>query len=29
MDQKSLLKLAKTHGTPLFIVDHKELIKNY
>ncbi|MEY4613933.1 MAG: hypothetical protein RL179_1906 [Planctomycetota bacterium] len=29
MDQKTLLKLARTHGTPLFIVDHKELIKNY
>jgi ornithine decarboxylase len=29
MDQKSLLRLAKTHGTPLFIVDHRALRENY
>src|SRR5262249_44730284 len=29
MDQKSLLRLAKTHGTPLFVVDHEALLKNY
>jgi ornithine decarboxylase len=29
MDQKMLLRLAKTHGTPLFIVDHKALRDNY
>jgi ornithine decarboxylase len=28
-NQKSLLKLARKHGTPLFIVDHKQLRKNY
>ncbi len=29
MDQKALLRLAKTHGTPLFIVDHQALRHNY
>jgi ornithine decarboxylase len=29
MDNKSLLRLARTHGTPLFIVDHKVLRQNY
>ena len=29
MNQKALLDLAKKHGTPLFIVDHAELRKNY
>jgi ornithine decarboxylase len=29
MDQKNLLKLARTHGTPLFVVDHKVLRENY
>ncbi|MFM8578207.1 MAG: type III PLP-dependent enzyme [Planctomycetaceae bacterium] len=29
MNQKKLLELAKTHGTPLFVVDHAELRKNY
>jgi len=29
MDQKTLLRLAKTHGTPLFVVDHKALRVNY
>ena len=29
MDQKTLLRLAKTHGTPLFVVDHKILRENY
>src|SRR5205823_10646539 len=29
MDQKTLLQLAKTHGTPLVIVDHKVLRENY
>jgi ornithine decarboxylase len=29
MNRKSLLDLAKTHGTPLFVVDHSELRKNY
>ena len=29
MNQKTLLDLAKKHGTPLFIVDHAELRKNY
>ncbi len=29
MNQKTLLALAKKHGTPLFIVDHNELRKNY
>ena len=29
MNQKQLLDLAKKHGTPLFVVDHDELRKNY
>ena len=29
MDQKTLLQLAKTHGTPLVVVDHKLLRENY
>jgi ornithine decarboxylase len=29
MDEKSLLRLARTHGTPLVIVDHKALRENY
>jgi ornithine decarboxylase len=29
VNQKSLLALAKKHGTPLFVVDHAELRKNY
>ena len=29
MNQKTLLGLAKKHGTPLFVVDHAELRKNY
>jgi ornithine decarboxylase len=29
MDQKTLLRLAKTHGTPLFVVDHRVLRENY
>ncbi|MCE9632421.1 MAG: type III PLP-dependent enzyme [Planctomycetia bacterium] len=29
MNQKTLLDLAKKHGTPLFVVDHAELRKNY
>ena len=29
MNQKQLLDLAKKHGTPLFVVDHNELRKNY
>jgi len=29
MDQRTLLQLAKTHGTPLFVVDHKALRENY
>ncbi|MBL8795442.1 MAG: type III PLP-dependent enzyme [Planctomycetia bacterium] len=29
MDHKTLLRLAKTHGTPLFVVDHKVLRENY
>jgi ornithine decarboxylase len=29
MDQKALLRLAKTHGTPLFIMDHDVLRENY
>jgi ornithine decarboxylase len=29
MDTKSLIRLAKTHGTPLVIVDHKVLRNNY
>ncbi len=29
MDHKTLRSLVKQHGTPLFVVDHKELRKNY
>jgi Diaminopimelate decarboxylase len=29
MNQKTLLALAKEHGTTLFVVDHAELRKNY
>lgn len=29
MDEKTLLRMAKTHGTPLFIVDHRALRENY
>jgi len=29
MDEKTLLRLAKTNGTPLVIVDHKALRENY
>jgi ornithine decarboxylase len=29
MDQKVLLRLARTHGTPLVIVDHEVLRENY
>jgi ornithine decarboxylase len=29
MNQKTLLALAHEHGTPLFVVDHAELRKNY
>ncbi len=29
MNQKTLLSLVKKHGTPLFVVDHAELRKNY
>jgi ornithine decarboxylase len=29
MDQKALLRLARTHGTPLVIVDHEVLRRNY
>jgi ornithine decarboxylase len=29
VDHKQLLRLAKQHGTPLFIVDHKMLRENY
>ena len=29
MDHENLLRLAKKHGTPLFIVDHKVLRENY
>ena len=29
MNKKTLLNLAKTHGTPLFVIDHAELRKNY
>ena len=28
MDQRTLLQLAKTHGTPLIVVDHKVLRQN-
>ena len=29
MDEKTLLRLARTHGTPLVVVDHKALRDNY
>ncbi len=29
MDQKSLLQLAKKHGTPIVVMDHKALRENY
>ena len=29
MDERTLLRLAKTHGTPLVVVDHKLLRENY
>jgi ornithine decarboxylase len=29
MDQKALLRLARTHGTPLVVVDHEALRRNY
>ena len=29
MDERTLLRLAKTHGTPLVVVDHKALRDNY
>jgi ornithine decarboxylase len=29
VDEKTLLRLAKTNGTPLFIVDHRVLRENY
>jgi ornithine decarboxylase len=29
VDEKTLLRMAKTHGTPLFIVDHRALRENY
>jgi ornithine decarboxylase len=29
MDQKTLIRLAKSHGTPLLVVDHKVLRENY
>ena len=29
MDHKTLLRLAKSHGTPLVVVDHKVLRENY
>ncbi|NDC64115.1 MAG: type III PLP-dependent enzyme [Planctomycetia bacterium] len=29
MNAQTLLSLAKKHGTPLFVVDHEELRKNY
>jgi len=29
VDERTLLKLAKTHGTPLVVVDHKVLRENY
>src|ERR1700735_1665069 len=29
MDQKTLLQLAKKHGTPIVVVDHKVLRENY
>ena len=29
MDQKTLIRLAKSHGTPIVVVDHKVLRENY
>ena len=29
MDHKTLLRLAKKHGTPMVVVDHKVLRENY
>ena len=29
MDEKTLLRLARTHATPLVVVDHKVLRENY
>ncbi len=29
MDEKTLLRLARTHGTPVVIVDHKALRENF
>jgi ornithine decarboxylase len=29
VDEKTLLRLAKAHGTPLFVVDHRALRENY
>src|SRR5262245_16629343 len=29
MDEKTLLRMVKTHGTPLVVVDHKALRENY
>ena len=29
MDEKTLLRLAKAHGTPIVVVDHKALRENY
>src|SRR5262249_44881205 len=29
VDEKTLLRLAKTHGTPLVVVDHKAIRENY
>ena len=29
MDQKTLQRLVRTHGTPLFVVDHRVLRENY
>jgi ornithine decarboxylase len=29
MDEKTLLRLSRTHGTPLVVVDHKVLRENY
>jgi len=29
VDERTLLRLAKTHGTPLVIVDHKTIRENY
>jgi ornithine decarboxylase len=29
VDEKTLLRLAKTHGTPIVVVDHKVLRENY